>query len=60
MINAKVKVIKEEGYSDYESTMNRFLGTIDVRQILRIESFPPANSIYRSVIYYVNFDIFLD
>lgn len=37
MINAKVKIIEEEYASNLEIEINKFLKTIDVRQIIKTE-----------------------
>jgi hypothetical protein len=37
MINAKVKIISEEYASNLEIEINKFLKTIDVRQIIKTE-----------------------
>lgn len=37
MINAKVKIFNEEYPSSLESSINEFLETIDVRQIIKTE-----------------------
>lgn len=37
MINAKVKIFNEEYPSSLESSINEFLKTIDVRQIIKTE-----------------------
>ena len=60
MINAKVKIFNEDYDSYLEDAVNRFLETIDVRQILKTEysssmSTGPHQTIrsYSAVIYYV-------
>ncbi len=37
MINAKVKIIEEDYPSNLEEELNKFLKTIDVRQIIKTE-----------------------
>ena len=60
MINAKVKIFNEDYDSYLEDAVNRFLETIDVRQILKTEysssmSTGPHQTIrsYSAIIYYV-------
>lgn len=60
MINAKVKIFNEDYDSYLEDSVNQFLQTIDVRQILKTEysssvSAGPHNIIrsHSAVIYYV-------
>jgi hypothetical protein len=63
MINAKVKIFHED-YPDYlESSINIFLETIDVRQIIKTEystsmSVGPHQTIRSSsaIIYYVDYE----
>jgi len=60
MINAKVKVFNEDYDSYLEDSVNKFLETIDVRQIIKTEysssmSAGPHQTIrsYSAIIYYV-------
>jgi hypothetical protein len=60
MINAKVKIFNEDYDSYLEDTVNKFLETIDVRQIIKTEysssvSAGPHQTIrsYSVIIYYV-------
>lgn len=60
MINAKVKIFNEDYDSYLEDAVNKFLETIDVRQILKTEysssvSAGPHSTIrsYSAIIYYV-------
>lgn len=60
MINAKVKIFNEDYDSYLEDAVNKFLETIDVRQIIKTEysssmSTGPHQTIrsYSAVIYYV-------
>lgn len=63
MINAKVKIFNEEYVHSLESSVNNFLKTIDVRQIIKTEysssiSSGQYNTIrsHSAVIYYVNIE----
>jgi len=63
MINAKVKIFNEEYAHSLEKTINVFLKTIDVRQIIKTEysssvSAGQYNTIksHSAVIYYVDFE----
>ena len=60
MINAKVKIFNDDYESYLEDSVNQFLQTIDVRQILKTEysssvSVGPHSTIrsYSAIIYYV-------
>lgn len=56
MINAKVKILSADYESYLEDSVNQFLQTIDVRQILKTEyssSIGHSSPIYSVVIYYV-------
>ena len=60
MINAKVKIFNEDYDSYLEDSVNKFLETIDVRQIIKTEysssmSAGPHQTIrsYSAIIYYV-------
>jgi len=60
MINAKVKIFNEEFPSSLESSINAFLETIDVRQIIKTEYSSNASAGYHltirtntAIIYYV-------
>lgn len=37
MVNMKIKVIKGDNANDFEGQLNRFLKTIDIRQIIKID-----------------------
>jgi hypothetical protein len=63
MINAKVKIINDESFSNLEVKVNEFLKTIDVRQIIKTEYSSNTSSGQYSitrlssiVIYYVELD----
>ena len=56
MINAKVKVITGNGKREYEPEMNNFLASIDIRQIIKTETTIDDSGLYRTIIYYVNFE----
>jgi len=63
MINAKVKIFNEEYNTSLEVSINKFLKTIDARQIIKTEysssmSAGQYNTIrsYSAVIYYVNIE----
>ena len=65
MVNAKVKVLGAQYYSDLEEEVNSFLATIDVRQIVKTE-FSNHSSVgcsgnstafrYIAIIYYIGID----
>jgi len=52
MVNAKVKVIEEKWGFSLENSMNEFLKTIDVRQIIKTEFSRCENNI-TAIIYYI-------
>lgn len=62
MINAKVKILNEEQSFGLEHSVNKFLQTIDVRQIIKTEysigiaagQYNTTKS-YSAIIYYVEF-----
>lgn len=59
MINAKVKVINTDWYSELERQINDFLKTIDVRQIIKTEYSSSVHSHVKSfsvIIYYVEIE----
>ena len=63
MINAKVKIFNEEYVHSLESSVNNFLKTIDVRQIIKTEYSSSASvgqydtiRSHSAVIYYVNIE----
>ena len=59
MVNAKVKVLGAQYYSDLEDEINSFLATIDVRQIIKTEFSCTGNSTafrYTAIIYYIGVD----
>lgn len=59
MVNAKVKVLGAQYYSDLEEEVNSFLATIDVRQIIKTEFSSSGNSTvfrYTVIIYYIGID----
>lgn len=63
MINAKVKIINDESSGNLEEEVNKFLKTIDVRQIIKTEYSSNISSGQYStkrlssvVIYYVGLD----
>jgi hypothetical protein len=59
MVNAKVKVLGAQYYSDLEDEVNSFLATIDVRQIIKTEFSSSGNSTafrYTAMIYYIGID----
>jgi hypothetical protein len=59
MINAKVKVINTDWYSELERQINDFLKTIDVRQIIKTEYSSSLSSHVKSfsvIIYYVEIE----
>ena len=59
MINAKVKVINTDWYSELERQINDFLKTIDVRQIIKTEYSSSISSHAKSfsvIIYYVQIE----
>lgn len=58
MVNAKIKLIMStDGYEDFQGKVNRFLTSIDVRQIIKTDVFIHGEtSAYRMVIWYVNFE----
>ncbi len=59
MINAKVKVINTDWYSELERQINDFLKTIDVRQIIKTEYSSSVHSHVKSfsvIIYYVQIE----
>ena len=59
MVNAKVKVLGAQYYSDLEDEINSFLATIDVRQIIKTEFSCAGNSSafrYTAIIYYIGID----
>ncbi len=63
MINAQVKIIETDYYSNLEIKLNEFLKTIDVRQIIKTEYSSTmtdtqyhTRSKYSVIIYYVGFD----
>ena len=61
MINAQVKIINEEYAGSLETEINKFLKTIDVRQIIKTEysacvSAVPTQRSFSVTIYYVNFE----
>ena len=59
MVNAKVKVLGAQYYSDLEDEINSFLTTIDVRQIIKTEFSCSGNSSvfrYTTIIYYIGID----
>lgn len=60
MINAKVKVFKEEYSHNLEVSINTFLETIDIRQVIKTD-FSISSSVgytinYTAIIYYVSFE----
>lgn len=59
MINAKVKVINTDWYSELERQINDFLKTIDVRQIIKTEYSSSVHSHVKSfsvIIYYIKIE----
>jgi len=63
MINAKVKIFNEEYDHSLEVSINKFLKTIDIRQIIKTEYSSSAsvgqyNTIksFSAIIYYVDFE----
>lgn len=63
MINTKVKILSKDNHTSLENEVNKFLETIDVRQIIKTEySSGIAKGPYSSeklfsvIIYYVNFE----
>ena len=63
MINAQVKIIYEEYAGSLETEINKFLKTIDVRQIIKTEYSTcvsagtyNTNKSFSVTIYYVNFE----
>lgn len=59
MINAQVKVINTDWYSELERQINDFLKTIDVRQIIKTEYSSSISSHAKSfsvIIYYVQIE----
>ena len=59
MVNAKVKILGAQYYSDLEEGVNSFLATIDVRQIIKTEFSSAGNSSafrYTAIIYYIGID----
>lgn len=54
MVNMKIKVIKGESGDNFEMVLNKFLQTIDVRQIIKIEHQYDDKSTYRAFVYYIN------
>jgi hypothetical protein len=59
MINAQVKVINTDWYSELERQINDFLKTIDVRQIIKTEYSSSVHSHVKSfsvIIYYVEIE----
>jgi hypothetical protein len=56
MINAKVKVITGNGKKEYEPEMNKFFTTIDIRQVIKTETTTTSDGLYRTIIYYVNYE----
>jgi hypothetical protein len=59
MINAKVKVINTDWYSELERQINDFLKTIDVRQIIKTEYSSSLNLHVKSfsvIIYYIQIE----
>jgi hypothetical protein len=59
MINAQVKVINTDWYSQLERQINDFLKTIDVRQIIKTEYSSSISSHAKSfsvIIYYVQIE----
>lgn len=59
MINAQVKVINTDWYSELERQINDFLKTIDVRQIIKTEYSSSISSHAKSfsvIIYYVEIE----
>ena len=56
MVNAKVKVLGAQYYSDLEDEINSFLATIDVRQIIKTEFSCSGNSTVFAMIYYIGVD----
>jgi len=55
-VNAKVKVLGAQYYSDLEEEVNSFLTTIDVRQIIKTEFSSSGNSTVTAMIYYIGID----
>jgi hypothetical protein len=59
MINAKVKIIERTNSSEFESEVNKFLKTIDIKQIVKTE-FSTTTTNYHNfhtvMIYYVNIE----
>jgi hypothetical protein len=55
MVNAKVKVIEEKWGFSLENSMNEFLKTIDVRQIIKTEFSKSEDNINSliAIIYYI-------
>ena len=59
MINAKVKVFKEEYSHNLEVSINTFLETIDIRQVIKTDfsiSSVGYTINYTAIIYYVSFE----
>jgi hypothetical protein len=59
MINAQVKVINTDWYSELERQINDFLKTIDVTQIIKTEYSSSVHSHVKSfsvIIYYVEIE----
>lgn len=59
MINAKVKLFYADYITSLQDEMNKFLQTIDVRQILKTEYSTAANNSsyrYTVIIYYLEMD----
>ena len=56
MINAKIKIFSSEYAVYLESDLNKFLETIDIRQVIKTEHSASAGTLgyrYTAIIYYV-------
>lgn len=56
MINLKIKVIRSEGGEDFEKDLNRFLASLDIQQIVKIDHQYDNSRTYRAFVYYVSKD----
>lgn len=59
MINAKAKVISSEHTGRHELDLNRFLETIDFRQVVKIDHSSACGTMgyrYTTIVYYVEME----
>lgn len=58
MVNAKLKIVSGDSYgsTSLEIKMNEFLNTIDVRQIIKIETRINEAGYCRAFIYYISLE----